>query len=196
MLLGLSPFPSCFQRTTPRVCRSGKLHFLVRFSRVDRLVVNCIAYGVEDSNIAQHWEFWFFYLFFHICFGWKTPQKQVIHGKGGAVANARHFGNYRAERPAQTPARILDGDGIRGGKTILPKLAFCVLDISTPSLTKYQKLPTQAELHWSYLVARDCIMNCQSDRLEDIVLGGLPPIVQDMASPPVAPCTSIAIFPL
>lgn len=70
-------------------CRSGKLHFLVHFSRVDRLVVNCIAYGVEDSNIDQHWEFLVFYLFFYICFGWKTPQKQVIHGKGGAAANSR-----------------------------------------------------------------------------------------------------------
>lgn len=47
-------------------CRSGELHFLVRFSRVDRLVVNCIAYGVEDSNIAQHWEFLVFYLFLHL----------------------------------------------------------------------------------------------------------------------------------
>lgn len=29
---------------------------------------------------------------------------------------------------------------------ILPKLAFCVLDISTPSLSQYQKLPTHTKL--------------------------------------------------
>lgn len=73
----------------PRVLPLWEVAFLVRFSRVDRLVVNCIAYGVEDSNIDQHWEFLVFYLFFYICFGWKTPQKQVILGKGGAAANSR-----------------------------------------------------------------------------------------------------------
>lgn len=34
---------------------------------------------------------------FYICFGWKTPQKQVIHGKGGAAENSRHFGNHERE---------------------------------------------------------------------------------------------------
>lgn len=55
-------------------------------------------------SIGSSW----YFISFYICFGWKTPQKQVIHGKGGAAANSRHFGNYGRDRLKQ-PASILNG---------------------------------------------------------------------------------------
>lgn len=80
MLLGLSL--SVFHISkgfAPRFCCSGKLHFLVLFSRADWLVVNCIAYGVEDSNIAQHWEFWYFISFLHLF--WLENTTKTSHSR-------------------------------------------------------------------------------------------------------------------
>lgn len=93
----------------PRVLPLWEVAFLVHFSRVDRLVVNCIAYGVEDSNIDQHWEFLVFYLFFLHLF-WLENTTKTSHSwerrRSGELEGTLEI---TRERPVQTPASILNG---------------------------------------------------------------------------------------
>lgn len=101
---------------TPRVCLSGKLHFLLQFSGKE-LIANCIASGVVGVQRIGDREF--FYLFVHISPVGLENTKNIR--KGGAAANTRRRHIQAQERwTRETPhSRHTVKKTMRGKATML-----------------------------------------------------------------------------
>lgn len=137
MLVG----PFLVYHLTPRVCLSGKLHFLLQFLWKG-WIVGCIASGVGVQRIGGRK---FFYLFVHITLlVWKTQKTLGKAAQRQTRGTHTHTRDLDLKDPAQQAYRQED-DERKGNDDA--QLAFCVLDISPPSVkTQYQKLPTQKAL--------------------------------------------------